>query len=437
TGAQSKEHGPSEETRSTDSADAEGPAGAGGAALKGRVTGIFIVVGRCSSFPNRGRCLAITDRWSWSGSYPSAATQRSLLTGWKPKFSRPKDHQRKRCPLCRATIPPSQEQISQMRLRRQLMKNRSDPDYERHARKVKQFEEEYGEDWDGTMIKYDRDFVNIPLYIFQALGKGNLQAVLQWLGKGKVRERVNAKFEEGGNIGLLHIAAMIKQHDLMSYLLLNGADVNILDSAGHSVLRAFCLDESNPSQLVRLILSWGAELFEKGERVTKERKLALRQEISAKGNVEISNLISTELGGRRCEIVSAPNTHDDLVGKTCVVEEYIEISDQYKVRMEFTNEVLLLGVDNLKRRDRTPQDPGYYIECKNNRLIRRDLSVGELSKVDPDAEAKAEQAAADLLAELGLEDLDGPSSSARTKNNQPASSGGKKKKRGGKKKGRK
>ena len=45
------------------------------------------------------------------------------------------------------------------------------------------------------------------------------------------------------------------------------------------------------------------------------------------------------------------------------------------------------------------------------------------------------EAAAALLAELGLGDLEGPSSSA-SKNNQPAASG-KKKKRGGKKKGRK
>ena len=97
--------------------------------------------------------------------------------------------------------------------------------------------------------------------------------------------------------------------------------------------------------------------------------------------------------------------------------------------MEFTNEELLLGVDNLKRRDRTPQDPGYYVECKNNRLIRRDFNSNEecqafvaaLNKevevvgADSDADAKAEQAAANLLAELGLEDLEGPTSSATKK----------------------
>ena len=137
--------------------------------------------------------------------------------------------------------------------------------------------------------------------------------------------------------------------------------------------------------------------------------------------------------------------------KTCVVEECIQESNQYKVVMEFTNEVLLLDTDNLKRRDRTPQDPGYYVEWKNNRLIRRDFKSneecqafiasfgadkGELAEVDPDAENKAEQAAADLLAELGLEDLEGPSASESKKGKKPVAAG-KKKKRGGKKKRRK
>ena len=128
-----------------------------------------------------------------------------------------------------------------------------------------------------------------------------------------------------------------------------------------------------------------------------------------------------------------------------MVEEYITKSDQFKVKMEFTNEVLLLGVDNLKRRDRTPLDPGYYVESKNNRLVRRDFKSNEecqafiaslsadedaVEEVDPEAEANAEQAAADLLAELGLEDLD---SSSNVSKPVPA---GKKKKCGGKKKRR-
>ncbi|EJK46781.1 hypothetical protein THAOC_34534 [Thalassiosira oceanica] len=306
---------------------------------------------------------------------------------------------------------------------RQLMKNRSDPDYEDHVLRVKRFEAEHGEDWDGTMIEYDSDFVNLPLYVALALGKGNLRTVLQWLGKGKVRARVNAKCEEAGNYGLLYVSAVTKQHDLMSYLLLNGADVNILESTGASVLTACCLSKDISSNDVRLLLSWGAEHIVYGEPVTKEGKLTLCHLMSKEGNAEIANLVASKLGGRRCEIVSAPNTRDDLVGKTSVVEEYAEFCDQYKVRMEFTNEELLLGSNK---------------ECRAFiASFGDDLEEEELSKVDPNAEANAEQAAADLLAELGLGDLEGLSSSASKREEKPPVNTGKKKKRVGKKKGRK
>ena len=111
-----------------------------------------------------------------------------------------------------------------------------------------------------------------------------------------------------------------------------------------------------------------------------------------------------------------------------------------------------LASDNLKRRDRTPQDPGYYVECKNNRLIRRDFKSNEecqafiasldaddeeIAEVDPEAEAKAEQAAADLLAELGMDDLEDPSSNSRRRASNLVPAGKKKKRGGGKKKGRK
>jgi len=337
------------------------------------------------------------------------------------------------------------------------MKDTSDPNYVRSARLVKQFEDEYGEDWEGTMIDYDNDYVSLPLYVGGALTHGNLRTVLQWIGKGKIKERVNAKCEDGGNAGLLFLAAGSHQHDLMSYLLLNGADINILDSAGISMLTKSCtslfIDKVDYSGENRMLLSWGAELFLDGKHITsQEMKLSLCDALVKNGYIAIANLMSSELGGRRCEIVSAPNTRGDLVGKTCVVEEYINESDQYKVTMEFTNESLLIGSDNLKRRDRTPQDPGYYVECKNNKLIRRDFKSNEecqafiacldaddeeIAAVDPEAEAKADQAAADLLAELGMDDLEDPSSNSLNKGKQSVPAGKKKKRGGGKKKGRK
>ena len=332
-----------------------------------------------------------------------------------------------------------------------LMDNISDPNYDEFAREVERFEAKYGEDWEDTMIEYSNDFVSLPIYVAKAAGEGNVRTVFRWLGKDNIKERVNAKCREGGNAGLLYFAAAKKQHNLASYLLLNGADVNIHDAQGGSVMTTICHDEVDNSKTIRLLLSWGADLFDEGKQMTKQQKLGYCGELSKAGNVAMAQLLSSELGGRRCEIVNTTNTRSDLVGKTCVVEEYIEKSDRYKVKMEFTNEDILLGAANLKRRDRTPQDPGYYVECKNNRLVRRDFksneecqaftaSLGadedEVAEVDPDAEAKAEQAAVDLLAELGLEELGGPSSSVLKKEKQPVAAG-KKKKRGGKKKGRK
>jgi len=330
-----------------------------------------------------------------------------------------------------------------MKMFKELMMDKSDPNYEESVRRVKQFEAEYGEDWESTMIEYDNDFVSLPEYVSRPK---DVRTVIQWLGKGNIKNRVNAKCVEGGNLSLLNTAAVYQHYDLMSYLLLNGADVNILEATGASVLTMVCGFGEDALEAVRVLLGWGAEFFLDGKQVSQGKKPDMCYRISREGHVAIANLVSSELGGRRCEIVSASNTRVDLVGKTCAVDVYIERSDQYKVTMEFTDESLLLGADNLKRRDRTPRDPGYYVECKNNKLIRRDfksneecqafianvsLDEEEVAEVDPNAEAKAEQAAADLLAELGLEEK----SCNASKNEKPPA--GKKKKRGGKKKGRK
>ncbi|EJK68776.1 hypothetical protein THAOC_10018 [Thalassiosira oceanica] len=331
--------------------------------------------------------------------------------------------------------------------------DKSDPQYEKYAQEVKQFEAEYGEDWEGTVIEYDDNCVSLPSYVVEAARGGNIRTALQWLGKGNIKDRVNAKCEFAGNVGLLFVAADAKDYDLMTFLLLNGADMNIMISIGYSLLSALIGNDSRSHlTAIRLLLSWGAEVFVEGSRMKSQELKQLVDQMIMEGNVTVANLISSELGGRRCKIVSAPDNRDDLVGKTCVVGRHIKNSGQYEVTVEFTNESLLLGADNLERYDRTPNDPGYFVECKNNRLIRRDFESNEecrafiaslsadeggFAEVDPEAEAKAEQAAADLLAELGLDDLEDQSSNAPKKGARSAPPAGKKKKRGGKKKGRK
>ena len=161
-----------------------------------------------------------------------------------------------------------------------------------------------------------------------------------------------------------------------------------------------------------------------------------------RGKHELANLIESELNGRRCEIINL-TSRPELNGKTCVVDEYLPNSRQYKVTLETkTKEVLILDPEYLKRRDRTPQDCGYYIEFKNGRTIRHDfdssedcqafvaaLNRGETQPVvTEEAEARAEQAAAELLAELGLDDSPDSVSSGGDKAKKS------KKKKGGKKK---
>ena len=195
------------------------------------------------------------------------------------------------------------------------------------------------------------------------------------------------------------------------------------------------------SAMVRLLLSWGASFFP-GDKKDRSREGCVSL-ASENGNPELPNLVEFELGGRRCEIVNL-SARPELNGKTCVADEHLSASNQYKVTLETkSKEVLVLSPDNLKRRDRTPQDCGYYIEFKNGRTIRHDfdssedcqafvaaLNRGEAQPVvTEEAEARAEQAAAELLAELGLDD---PPDNVSISNDQVKKS--KKKKKGGKKK---
>ena len=63
----------------------------------------------------------------------------------------------------------------------------------------------------------------------------------------------------------------------------------------------------------------------------------------------------------------------DLVGKTCIIEKYLPDKGRYKVTFETSKETGLVGPENLRRRDRTPDDCGYYITFENGRTKRHDF----------------------------------------------------------------
>ena len=92
-----------------------------------------------------------------------------------------------------------------------------------------------------------------------------------------------------------------------------------------------------------------------------------------------------------------------------MVEKHLPDKGRYKVVFEASKEAGLICPQNLKRRDRTPYDCGYYIIFKNGRTTRHEFTSKEecqafvSSLTNVAADARAEQAAASLLAELNLD----------------------------------
>ena len=116
-------------------------------------------------------------------------------------------------------------------------------------------------------------------------------------------------------------------------------------------------EECNQLALPMLLYEWGASLEHKlpRDQISTGPFGEFMDELLA-----ITPMFQNELVWRRCEIVSL-NQRKDLIGQTCLVEKYIARKNRYKVTTEHTRETFLVGRDNLVRRDRTPDDPGYYV----------------------------------------------------------------------------
>ncbi|EJK45746.1 hypothetical protein THAOC_35623 [Thalassiosira oceanica] len=372
------------------------------------------------------------------------------LDGWRSRYG-VEEEMRRRCPICRARIPPSKEMMSWLlscRATKQRLEDENDTsseDYHRVCRILRGAEKEVGADWDGVTVledNNDKPPVVMPDYIAKAIQEGDIKSVLKWINANRREDRVNAVTTEGFSSTALSGASALGNLTLMALLLQLGANVNLRSSGGSTAIALMLGSNSLPDENVRsdglrLLLSWGASFFpghcSRETNVSRARKYRRHK---------VANLLESELGGRRCEIVNLIS-RPELNGKTCLVDEYLPDGNQYKVTLETKcKEVLILGPDNLKRRDRTPQDCGYYIEFKNGRAIRHDFDSSEdcqafvaaLNRdetqpvVTEESMAAAEQAAAELLAELGLDDLPNESSSG-CKAQKSKKKGGKKKKK--------
>ena len=356
---------------------------------------------------------------------------------------------RTKCPICRARIPPSKEMVETLhavRFQKQRFEDYNDTSsegYHAACRALEKIVERVGADWDGVTVlqdNIDESAVTMPHYIFKAVKKEDIKTVLKWINANRTEDRVNAAADM--SVPALSVACLFNHLILMTLLLQLGANVDTRNISGLTaigcIFNSDTFTSGDPNTMTRLLLSWGATFFfpdsSREYCVSRARKA---------GKTELAKLLESELGGRRCEIINL-TSRPELNGKTCVADEYLPDSEQYKVTLETkSKEVLVLGPDNLKRRDRTPQDCGYYIEFNNGRTIRHDFDSSEdcqafvaaLNKgesqpvVTEEAEARAEQAAAELLAELGLDN-----SPVKVPTNREGQVKKSKKKKGGKKK---
>ena len=148
------------------------------------------------------------------------------------------------------------------------------------------------------------------------------------------------------------------------------------------------------------------------------RRARFASEAKGYGNVRLAQLVSSELGGRRCEILASKEGDGRLAGRTCVAGRYLPDEKSHEVRLEYTGESAVVCTSLLRRRDRTPADPGdvWYAADGRGRVRRvrfgsEDEAASYLRSVrggggaggEEDAgaaEERAERAARELLAEL-------------------------------------
>jgi hypothetical protein len=240
---------------------------------------------------------------------------------------------------------------------------------------MEKLEREIG-DWTETIYYSDEDVRNrvvLPLDICKAARANDIQKVLNWLGPIPVdKQRINAKDPEGVDFTLVFYAVWNSNNsDLLSILLQLNADVDAVAANGGTPLGMLIAAPECYAQ-ARLLLEWGAEISNDAS-LSKDQLIKLAFSL---GNTKLANLVKSDFGGRRCEIINL-TSRPDLIGKTCVVEKYLPNKGRYKVIFEVSREVGLVGPENLKRRDRTPDDCGYYISYKKGRTTRHDFASKE------------------------------------------------------------
>ncbi|EJK56185.1 hypothetical protein THAOC_23979 [Thalassiosira oceanica] len=121
------------------------------------------------------------------------------LNEWRSRYG-VLEEMRRKCPICRATIPPSKEMVSTLltcraaKLELEDNGETSSEQYYRECRLLKRAEQIVGADWDGvTVLEDDRKpAVVMPDYIQNAALRGDIKSVLRWINADQTEDRLNA-----------------------------------------------------------------------------------------------------------------------------------------------------------------------------------------------------------------------------------------------------
>ena len=321
------------------------------------------------------------------------------LDNWRSKFGssrhggKDNDVWNKGCPLCRKKIPPSKEMIAQLNACRLLVeKCKEEEDEEQyiiHKAMYEKLKAKIGEYNENEVIGDEGQFsVELTDDMVAFLNYNDIRSIVNWVGIPADKKQLEAGYPILDQSTLLHMAAMTGKLELMSVLLQFGANPNAIDAKGCTIFDAATLKlprdnqlfPSNTLETCKLILEWGGEVpdDQKWKLVILLRQYEDDFEGYHEGYDELADLLSTELGGRRCEIIGLQN-RADLNGQTCLVDKYS--NGRYKVVLESTEEEFAVKSKNLLRRDRTPTDCGYYIELKQGDSIRPGYAFKEASTV--------------------------------------------------------
>jgi hypothetical protein len=245
-----------------------------------------------------------------------------------------------------------------------LLKCRLELLVEENNKQVRLLEEEIGDD--GAEILNENDDEEVPDNIMFAVFNGEVDTVLTWLrapcdDRDNGVDRINMKSSSNGFGNSILNLTLYEGHKYFAIFLLQkfGPNVDSIDGIGGTPLVHACKGANNNydqhySDAV-LLLEWGANkntgVVERNDAIGYARRLS---------NKKLLNLLENPLGGRRCEIFGL-QSRSDLNGRLCFAGKYLNSIGRYIVRIgeeRGNNEYIKIKSSNLKRRDRTTDDPG-------------------------------------------------------------------------------